>query len=203
MIIAAFIFSGLLITGYAMLQGKGSDGPIYGSGYNPAESSGYGGSGDSYGYVSGYGSKESIPIPSGVLQSKDLENSVQGLLAQNPEDPTLLAELGDIYFERGEFFQAVQEYEKVIKQLPGDTDTYNDLGLAYFYTGRPEDAVSSFKTGIEKDPSFQRIWLSLGFVQASNKNMEEARKALKKAIEINPATGVGMEAQRILAAISQ
>ncbi len=186
MIIIAFIISGLLITVYAMFQGNGSEGPIYGPGAS-----------------SGYGSSEPIPMPPDVLQNQEMESRVQGLLVQTPESPTLLAELGDLYFERAEFFQAAQEYEKVIKLAPDDIDSYNDLGLSYFYIGRSEDAIGSFNKGIEKDPSFQRIWLSLGFVQASNGNMDEARKALGKAIEIDPASGVGIEAQRILGSIVQ
>ncbi len=178
MILAAFIFSGLLITGYAMMQGNGSKGPIYSTG-------------------------EPIPVPTEVLQSQELENRLREILAQTPENPTLMARLGDIYFERGEYFQAVQEYEKVLKLAPEDIDTYNDLGLSYHFTSRPEDAVNSFRKGIEKDPSFQRIWLSLGYVQASNGNMEDARQALEKAIEIDPASGVGLEAQRILGTIRQ
>ncbi len=178
MILAALIFSGLLITGYAIMRDNGPEGPIYSTG-------------------------EPIPVPSEVLQSQERESRLRELLAQTPESPTLLAELGDMYFERAEYFQAVQEYEKVLKLAPGDIDTYNDLGLSYYYIGRPEDAIRSLNKGIEKDPSFQRIWLSLGFIQASNRNMEEARKALEKAIDIDPATGVGMEAQRILGSIRQ
>ena len=178
MTIAAIIFSGLLIIGYAMMQGNGPKGPTYST-------------------------EDPIPVPTGVLQSQYQENRLRELLAQNPDNPTLLAKLGDMYFERAEYFQAVQEYEKVLKLAPEDIDTYNDLGLSYFYIGRPEDAIRSLNKGIEKDPSFQRIWLSLGFVQASNRNMEEAREALEKAIDIDPASGVGLEAQRMLGSFRQ
>lgn len=178
MIIAAFIISGLLITGYAMFRGSGPDTPIYGS-------------------------NAPIPIPVETLQNQEKEGRIRGLLAQEPDNPQLLAELGDVYFERQDFIQAAIEYEKTIALEPKDADTYNDLGLAYFYVGRSEDALKSFNKGIEADPDFQRIWLSLGFVQASNLNMEEAQKALKKAVEIDPTSGVGLEAQRMLGSIRQ
>jgi len=178
MIITAFIISGLLVTGYAMFRGNPSDTPIY--------------------------DKEvAIPIPVNVLQNQEKESRLRKLVAQEPENPEILAQLGDIYFERGEFFKAVQEYEIVIKLAPEDVDTYNDLGLAYHYTGRPEEAMLSFKTGIENDPTYQRIWLSMGFVQASNGNMDEARNALNKSVEIAPASEIGVEAQRILNSLPQ
>ncbi|KKL49433.1 hypothetical protein LCGC14_2315570 [marine sediment metagenome] len=181
MILAAFIISGLLITGYAMFRSGASDTPIYGSG--------------------GYG--EPIPMPVNIQQSHEDERRVQELLVQDPGNPLLLAKLGDIFYERGDFNKAVLEYKKVLQLAPDDVDTYNDLGLAYHFTGRPEEALSSFQKGIEVDPSFQRIWLSLGFVQASNKNLTAAQEALKKAIEIAPASSMGLESKRILDSISQ
>ena len=183
MILAAFIISGLLITGYAMFRSSAPDTPIYGSG--------------------GYGSGESNPIPSNILQSQERERSVQELLAQDPGNPLLIAELGDIFFERNDFNKAVLEYERVLQLAPEDVDTYNDLGLAYHFTGRPEDALSTFQKGIEVDPSFQRIWLSLGFVHAFNKNLTEAHEALIKAIAIDPTSDIGLESQNILDQISQ
>lgn len=183
MILAAFIISGLLITGYAMFRGGAPDTPIYGSG--------------------GYGSGESNPMPANILQSHEDERRVQELLVQDPVNPLLLAKLGDIFYERGDFNKAVLEYVRVLQLAPDDVDTYNDLGLAYHFTGRPEEALSTFQKGIEVDPSFQRIWLSLGFVQASNRNLTEAHEALKKAIEIAPTSSMGLESKRILDQISQ
>jgi tetratricopeptide (TPR) repeat protein len=174
MIIIAFVISGLLVSGYVFFRNSGSsNAPIYDS-------------------------REPIPIPADILQSQGRENSIRELLAQDPDNPLLLARLGDLFFERGDFGQAIVKYEKVIKISPEDVDTINDLGLSYHFVSRPEDALNSLRKGTEIDPSFQRVWLSLGFVHASNRNYTDARVALIKAIELDPTSGVGMEAQRIL-----
>ena len=178
LIIIAFVISGLLISGYAFFRSGGNSNPPI------------------------YDSREPIPVPADILQNQGRENGVRELLDQNPDNPLLLAELGDILFERGDFGRAAIEYERVIKLSPEDVDTLNDLGLSYHFISRPEDAVNTLRKGIEIDPDFQRIWLSMGFVQASNRNYDEARQALSKAIELAPDSDIGVEAQRILVRIS-
>lgn len=115
-----------------------------------------------------------------------------------PDDPVRLAAIGDTYFEKQNYQQAVIVYEKLLSLDPSDVDTHNDLGLAYLYTGRKEKAVATLKKGIELDPSYQRIWLTTGFTYLTLKNEEEARKALKKAVELDPGSTIGKEAERML-----
>ena len=116
-----------------------------------------------------------------------------------PDDPEQLSAIGDNYFEKQNFVQAVIVYEKTLKLNPDDADTYNDLGLAYLYTGRPEKAIETIKKGTEVDPTYQRIWLSLGFTLLSQKKPEEGKQALEKAFELAPDSTVGKEAKRMLA----
>jgi tetratricopeptide (TPR) repeat protein len=136
------------------------------------------------------------PTPS-PLDFQGKEDRLRDLLKQDPDNPALLATLGDVYFENNRFAEAAAQYEKALELNPDDVDTYNDLGLAYHYTVRPVLAVETLRKGTEVDPSYQRIWLSLGFVLASRGQVEEAEKALEKAISLNPSSGLGREAQRI------
>lgn len=142
------------------------------------------------------------PLPVDNLNFQEKERAIQGLLASTPKNPALIAELGDLYFEREMFEKAIAEYVKALELAPYDTDTYNDLGLAYYYTGNYELSVEQLEKGTKQDPNFQRLWLSLGYVHASSGVNERAIAALKKAIEINGDNSVGQEAKRILGVIT-
>jgi tetratricopeptide (TPR) repeat protein len=132
-------------------------------------------------------------VDSGVEESVTLGTEIQD--SENPEE---LAALGDRYFERNQFQQAIMAYEKALKLNPNDVDTYNDLGLALYYTGKSDRAVQTLRKGTEINPSFQRIWLSLGFVLVSIEKNEEAKEPLQKALELDPSSEPGQEAKRIL-----
>lgn len=118
-------------------------------------------------------------------------------LADNPLDPELNERLGDLYFERRDYRQAIGQYEKAINLDPTLADAYNDLGLAYHYSGEPDSAIDALIKGTEAAPEYQRVWLSLGYVLAANNRADEAREALQKAIDLDPFTDVGAEAARI------
>jgi tetratricopeptide (TPR) repeat protein len=113
-------------------------------------------------------------------------------------DPVALASLGDKYFERNNFKQAIKIYGKVLELDPNDVDTHNDLGLALHYTGSSEAAVETLTKGTQIMPSYQRIWLSLGFVLINSGRNVEAKIALKKTVDLGPDTVVGQEAKRML-----
>lgn len=115
-----------------------------------------------------------------------------------PDDPVQLAAIGDTYFEKQNYEQAMIIYEKILKINPADVDTHNDLGLAYLYTGRTEKAVETLNKGTALDPSYQRIWLSTGFTYLTLKKEEQARAALEKAVELDPDSPIGKEAKRML-----
>ncbi len=144
------------------------------------------------------------PMPPGPLIDQDLSTVVPvEELGVDSDNPQSLASLGDQYFEKKQFEQAIEIYKKVLELNPGDADTYNDLGLAYQYTKRVDLAVEALSKGIEANPSFQRIRLSLGFVLMMADKKEEAKIELRKAADLDPQTEVGQEALRMLGFLKQ
>ena len=94
-------------------------------------------------------------------------------LAENPNDYSLLQQLGDLNGQLGQayvndgqsenasaaFLKAVEYYEKSLTNLPeglnekGQTDIYADIALAYWLAGgHDEQAEENFKKGIELSP---------------------------------------------------
>ncbi len=109
---------------------------------------------------------------------------------------------GDRYFESGAFDRAILEYRNALKLKPRDADTLNDLGLALHYTGRSQEAIKHIRGATAVDPAYQNAWLSLGFVLKAMGRSEESAIALEKTYELNPGTAQGLEAKRLLSALS-
>lgn len=114
------------------------------------------------------------------------------------KDPAKLADLGDEYFSKSDYRQAIELYQRAIALNPRDADSHNDMGLALMYLGRGQEAIAVLEKGVAVDPKFQRIWLTKGFVHARLGQDQEAAAALGKARDLGPKNEIGVEAQRLL-----
>lgn len=129
--------------------------------------------------------------------------TLKARLFDDPENPKLLAALGDAYFESRRFKEAIPAYEKATGINPKDTDTLNDLGLSYFYTGNPDAALTTLNKATMADPSYKFAWLSTGYVLVSLGRYNEAVTPLTKAKELDPNGIIGQEAEGFLKKIEE
>ncbi len=157
------------------------------------------------GYLLGRQREEPQQIPSGTERRPakqiglgQMSEEYQRMIKKDPKNPSIRANLGDLYFESGRYQEAIEQYKTVLELNPKDVDTLNDIGLAHYYTGKPDLALQYLKKGIEVDPLFQRVWLSLGFVFVSMGNTMEAKDAWQKAYALNPNSETGIEAKKFM-----
>lgn len=113
-------------------------------------------------------------------------------------DPALLAREADRLFVAERYQEAIPLYRRLLTLQPDDPDTLNDLGLALHYTGDSAAGLTQLRAATTADPSGQRLWLSLGFVSAQTGDANGARAALTQARDLDPASGIGREAERLL-----
>lgn len=142
------------------------------------------------------------PHPTILSKTEQIE-MVKARLFDDPENPALLAALGDSYFEAQQFAEAIPVYEKVLEITPEDTDTLNDLGLSYFYTGNADKALSTLAKATTAAPNYKFAWLSTGYILTSVGRYEEAIAPLNKAKELDPNGRIGQEADNFLMKIQQ
>jgi tetratricopeptide (TPR) repeat protein len=148
--------------------------------------------------------QQSAPAPHPKVMDKSAQiEAVKAALFDDPENPQLLAALGDSYFEAQRFQEAIPVYEKAIKANANDVDTLNDLALAYFYTGNPDSALTKLTKATSSAPDYKFAWLSTGYILISIGRYDEAVAPLKKAKELDPTGTVGMEADNFLKKIEQ
>jgi tetratricopeptide (TPR) repeat protein len=129
--------------------------------------------------------------------------TLKASLFDDPDNPKLLAALGDAYFEQRRFKEAIPVYEKAVGISPQDTDTLNDLGLSYFYTGNPDAALTTLNKATSADPNYKFAWLSTGYVLVSLGRYDEAVAPLTRAKELDPSGIIGQEADGFLRKIEE
>ena len=123
---------------------------------------------------------------------------LNAMLAENPANFDALSELGDVYFESGQYVEAIQAYDKALAINPMCADCLNDKGLALYYSGDPAGAIASFDKANQVAPDYVNAWLSKGYVLVVEKRYEEAIAPLNKVKELAPQSALAMEADRFL-----
>jgi tetratricopeptide (TPR) repeat protein len=110
------------------------------------------------GYFAGGGGRPSAPAGKMSAQGGGRLEEVRGALDKDPENPKLLAELGNLYYDGDDWDRAIAAYEKARRKAPKDPNLLSDLGSAYRNRGEFKMAESFFNRAREADPDH---WQSL------------------------------------------
>ena len=70
--------------------------------------------------------------------------------------------IGDDYYGRGEFDQAIASYSKAIELDPKYENAYNNRGLAYDDQGKFDQAIADYSMAIELDPKYIDAYYNRG-----------------------------------------
>jgi Tfp pilus assembly protein PilF len=92
--------------------------------------------------------------------------SLRDALQRDPENPRLWATLGNAYYDREDWDQAVSSYEKALRKAPKDANVLSDLGAALRNRGDFRRAVASFEKARTADPDHWQSLLNLVLVDA-------------------------------------
>lgn len=93
---------------------------------------------------------------------------------------------GNQNFKKGEYKEAIAEYEKAIALQPDFAPAYNRLGLAYAILKDYEKAERNFRKVIELAPNVDQGYLNLGLLYELQGQPLRAIPLLEKALSINP-----------------
>jgi len=85
---------------------------------------------------------QAMPSPAQMLSTQ-----AQPLLARlqtNPKDVAALIELGNIYYDAGQWNDAIGYYTRALNETPANPDVRTDMGVAYFNGGDADRALKEF-----------------------------------------------------------
>ena len=90
--------------------------------------------------------------------------------------------IGNLYYKKGEYDKAIDEYLKALKTIPNDSITHNDLGAAYLKKDQPDKAIEEFKEAATLDPLDSTPHSNMAYVYRE-KGMEQ--KAIEEEATAN------------------
>jgi tetratricopeptide (TPR) repeat protein/TolB-like protein len=97
--------------------------------------------------------------------------------------------LGIILTERGQFADAMQEFQRAIDVRPGYWANYSAMGVAAVRAGRYSDAERSFLRVTELQPDNADAYASLGAVYLLTDQRERAIEYFRRSIRSSPTVG--------------
>ena len=95
-------------------------------------------------------------------------------------------ELGVVYYDKGQFNKAIDQFTSVLKQDPSDLNARSNLGASYFRKGELAAALREFEAAHSQTPTDAEILYNLGAVKLSMGNTESALKDFKAAEQLSP-----------------
>jgi serine/threonine protein kinase/Tfp pilus assembly protein PilF len=116
---------------------------------------------------------------------------IKELVKQYPNEKDAHFELGLIYYHRGEYSEAIEEFRKALELAPTDGYILNQLGYSYSAKGEYANAVECFKKYAALYPEEANPVDSMAEQYFRMGHLDEAIANYKKVLEIRPDFGVG------------
>ncbi len=105
----------------------------------------------------------------------------------SPRSPKVHNNLGDIYSGKGDFENALREFQKARELRPMYAEATHNLGNTYFIIGNYEQAKKYFREAVEYDPYLYQSYYTLGVIAHKEGNLELSRQYFEKVLEIVPS----------------
>ncbi len=115
---------------------------------------------------------------------------VEPLLAQlqtRPNDPALLADIGNAYYDSQQYQQAIDYYQRALKFRPADVNIRTDMGTAMWYLGNADDALRQYEQSLQYQPTHAQTLLNMGIVKwEGKKDGKGALQVWQRLLQTNP-----------------
>jgi Tfp pilus assembly protein PilF len=130
------------------------------------------------------------PLPP-VTQKEEAPPKSIAVEQEGEKGQTLTSEVlkhfnsGVTFYNRKEFSNAIQAYQKVIKLDPTYVEAYNNLGIIYQTMGDAKSAFEAYQKATEINPRYEKGYNNLGLLFLVEDRYEEALEVFQKALAIN------------------
>ncbi|MCX8112021.1 MAG: tetratricopeptide repeat protein [Bacteroidia bacterium] len=105
---------------------------------------------------------------------------------KDPNNPTILRGLGDLWMRQGVVELAIDSYQKAVSTEPNNPENYFKLGQAYAKAKSYKEAGEAFRKVIEIDPSFAPAYRELGEIFFLAQRYQQAKENYQKYVTLRP-----------------
>jgi len=128
------------------------------------------------------------PTPEQMKQMADTQAApLLEKLKSDPNNPDLLANIGNFYYDAQQFPIAVDYYNRSLKAKPADAAVRTDMATAYWYMGNPDQAIAEFNKALTYEPNKPNTLFNRGMVKWQGKmDINGAVADWEKLLATNP-----------------
>lgn len=113
-------------------------------------------------------------------------NNLKAAIKKNPKDIPSLVQLGDIYYDAGDYKNAITYYEKSLKLDPKNYDVLTNLGSSYFKLNNLDKTLQVFQKVNQERPDQAMAWFNLGVVYKAKGDTPNMRFAWERYLALEP-----------------
>ena len=150
---------------------------------------------------SAMGGSAAQPTPEQMKKMADVQAApLLERLKSNPNDPDLLAKVGNIYYDTQQFPAAVDFYRRALALQPSNASIRTDMATAQWYSGNIEAAVTEFNKALAYEPTNPNALFNLGIVQWQGKmDIDSAVETWQRLLDTNPNYENKQKVQELMA----
>jgi len=128
------------------------------------------------------------PTPEQMAQMA--RKQAEPLLAQlktRPGDVGLLTQIGNVFYDAGQYDDAIGYYQQVLNINPKNVDVRSDMATCFWYKNDPDKAIVEFQKSLTYNPTHASTLYNLGVVRWQGKgDPKGAVAAWQKLLDTNP-----------------
>jgi len=134
------------------------------------------------------GAPQQMPTPDDLKHMADTQAApLIEKLKSDPNDPGLLASIGNYYYDAQQYPTAINYYQQSLKLEPANSSVRTDMATALWYTGDADTAIAEFRKSLSYEPNKSNTLFNLGIVEWQGKMDADAAVATwQKLLDTNP-----------------
>jgi tetratricopeptide (TPR) repeat protein len=113
------------------------------------------------------------------------------------EDVTYLIDQADDKFKHGQFGDAVNHYDAVLKRAPNNFRALHNKGLALFALGKFQKSIECYDRALEIQPHASHVKLNKAISLNSNRSFKEAKSLLDELVRLAPTNKQALNARAL------
>jgi len=139
--------------------------------------------------------QEAVPggmgAPETALQLKHMADKqaepLLDALKTKPKDASLLAQVGNIYYDTQQFNDAIGFYSRSLQSDPSNTNVRTDMATALWYVGDADHALAEFDRVLKQEPNKVNALFNRGMVRWQSKmDVKGAVADWEALLKVNP-----------------
>lgn len=116
----------------------------------------------------------------------DPEQEIKQALADRADYAETHRRLGDGFYARGRYEEALRCFQRAIEQDENNTQAHYGLGRVYMKLARFDEAREAFEQAVETDRRLVNGYVSLGLSHYCQGDFDKARRQWEAALQFDP-----------------